>query len=152
MNSVYDSQYFGSELTDTDQIMDEPVEYNEFTSNLINSIFEISEDAVFGTDSKGIIRFANKNCEALFLNSKMHMHGQHYARLLCVNDSQCKTSCGKQCPVYRNINYEEQIQDHSLVVAQTNGNEIQINLGTCYFYQSDENEVCTFFTIKKTDS
>ncbi|MCW9013662.1 MAG: PAS domain-containing protein [Gammaproteobacteria bacterium] len=152
MNMIDDSLYSDSDTGNNNHHIDNTIEYNEFTSSLINSIFETSKDAVFGTDSKGIIRFANNNCEKLFLISRKRMLGKHYSGILCGKDRQCKAICNCQCPIHRNINQEEQIQEHTLTIGQTNGNEIQVNLGTCYFYQPDENEVCTFFSIKSANN
>ena len=114
----------------------------------INAVFENSPFAVFGVDADGRIGYWNERCSELFrLPGKASIVGKHCSDLLCGGDTRCETRCCTECAINQNIKSEKQINDYQLNIQQADGNEIRVNIATCYFYQNDPAEVSTYFSI-----
>lgn len=127
----------------------EQLEYNELTTQYINDIYENSDDAILGVDEDGLIRICNKQGEKLFKRSRKLMYGSHFSDVICGKDTLCLTSCDASCPVHNNIKHDLQIRDHNLVIEQSNGTPVQINIGSCYIYPEKKGDASTFFSIRK---
>jgi len=120
--------------------------------NIINSIFDNSKDAVFGVNAGGNIGYLNKNCSELFgFPENISITGKHCSDLLCGGDKKCASTCCTQCAINHNMESEQQINDYQLNIKQANGGQLKINVGTCYFYQEDENEVSTYFSLREVE-
>ena len=125
---------------------------NNSVKNIINSIFDNSKDAVFGVDAGGNIGYLNENCSELFgFPENISITGKHCSDLLCGGDDKCASTCCTQCAINHNMESEQQINDYQLNIKQANGGQLKINVGTCYFYQEDENEVSTYFSLREVE-
>ncbi|MCW8936200.1 MAG: PAS domain-containing protein [Gammaproteobacteria bacterium] len=132
------------ETNKTRNAEDEPL------TNIINSIFDNSKDAVFGVDAGGNIGYLNKNCRELFgFPENGSIAGQHCSDLLCGGDDKCASTCCTECAINHNMESEQQINDYELSIKQANGTQLKVNVGTCYFYQKDDKEVSTYFSLRE---
>lgn len=116
----------------------------------INTIFDSSEDAVFGVDAEGNIGYLNQRCNELFgLPQNISIKGKHCSDLLCGGDEMCSKKCCTQCAIQHNIESEQQINDFQINIKQADGTKLMVNVGTCYFYQDDRHETSTYFSLRK---
>lgn len=115
----------------------------------VHAIFDDSEHAVFGVDAQGHIGYWNQQCEQLFkLPQNTSIKGKHSSDFLCGGDQQCEQDKCGDCAVNRHIQTEEQINDLTLTIAQADGSPLTVNIGTCYFYQQDPLQACTYFSLQ----
>jgi len=120
--------------------------------NMINSIFDKSKDAVFAVDAGGNIGYLNENCSELFgFPENITITGKHCSDLLCGGDDKCVNTCCTQCAINHNIKSEQQINDYKLSIKQANGGQLKVSVGTCYFYQQDEKEMSTYFSLREVE-
>lgn len=127
--------------------------YNEIPiSETVNTIFENSDDVVFGVDATGKVSYWNKHCEDLFgFNHSLKSETKHCSDLLCGDDKKCGENCCDQCAIKANMESELQINDFTLNIKTHDGELVQMNIGTCYFYQSDKNKASTYFSLRKVN-
>jgi len=120
--------------------------------NIINSIFDKSKDAVFGVDAGGNIGYLNESCSELFgFPKNSSITGQHCSYLLCGGDDKCVNTCCTHCAISHNIKSEQQIKDYKINIKQANGSQLKVSVGTCYFYQQDQKEVSTYFSLREVE-
>jgi len=130
-----------------------PDNAEQTVEQMINSIYEHSEDAVFGVDSDGNIGYWNQQCIELFgFPQNISIKGKHCSDLLCGGDNMCASQCCTQCAISENMTSEKQINDFQLKIKQVEGSQITVNIGTCYFYQDDRHKTSTYFSIRKTET
>ena len=119
----------------------------------IHSIFDNSEDAVFGVNADGNIGYLNKHCnELLGLPKNINIKGKHCSDLLCGGEDRCAQQSCTECAINKNIKSELQINDYQITIKQASGVSLKVNIGTCYFYQYDRREVSTYFNLKEVIS
>jgi len=112
-------------------------------------LFEDSNEAILGVDSNGIIRICNTQCEKLLKSSRHLIYGTHYSKILCSKNNSCKSNCGEQCPISRSINHAELINNHDITLQRSNAEKVEVNIGSYYIYQENENDACTFFSFRQ---
>ena len=116
---------------------------------VINSIFDNSEDAVFGVDADGNIGYWNQQCAELFCFSQnIPQQDLHCSDLLCGGDKMCATRCCTECAINDNMKSEKQINDFQLNIQNVDGSQSTVNIGTCYFYQGDRHKISTYFSLR----
>ena len=123
-------------------------EYNELTTGIINKIFEDSDEAILGVDSNGLIRICNTQCEKLLKISRHSIYGRHYSYIFCKKTNPCQSSDCIQCPINRSINQAELINNQVLTIEHSNTEKTQINIGSYFIYQEDQDDACTFFSFR----
>lgn len=139
-------------LDNTDIKINNSENTEKTVDQVINSIFEHSEDAVFGVDSDGNIGYWNQHCIDLFgFPKNISIKGKHCSDLLCGGDKMCASQCCAQCAISENIESEKQISDFQLKIKQVEGSQVTVNIGTCYFYQDDRHKTSTYFSIREID-
>ncbi len=137
----YDSN-IGNEPEGTGQTMDET----------LHSVFEKSQFAVFGVNARGKIGYWNHQCAELFqLPQNISLFGKHSADLICGGDARCTGHCCNECAINQNFESEKQIYDYPMNIQRSDGEEMRVNIATCYVYQEDPSEVSTFFSIRLQD-
>jgi transcriptional regulator with PAS, ATPase and Fis domain len=122
--------------------------YDELTTSIINDLFKDSAEAILGVDSHGIIRICNTQCEKLLKASRHLMYGMHYSYIFCSKNNACKSNDCRQCPISKSINNEELISNKNMTLQRSNSEKIDINIGSYFIYQENENDACTFFSFK----
>ncbi|RDH83872.1 MAG: hypothetical protein DIZ80_06980 [endosymbiont of Galathealinum brachiosum] len=116
----------------------------------IKSIFDDSDDAVFGVNADGNIGYLNKHCnELLGLPKNINIKGKHCSDLLCGGEDRCAQKCCTECAINQNIESEQQISEYEMTIKQASGVSVKVSVGTCYFYQYDRNEVSTYFSLRE---
>jgi len=119
-------------------------------SDTINLIFDGSDDAVFGVDSRGEVKYFNQRCADFFgVNQALNNPTKYCSDFLCGEDKKCGEDCCEQCAIKANIKFEKQINDYRLHIKKCDGESVLMNIGTCYFYQEDKNKASTYFSLRE---
>ncbi len=120
------------------------------TNEAIRSIFENSPLAVFGVDASGRVGYLNSACNELFrLPHQAHICGLHSSDLLCGGDTKCLHKKCSHCAIQQNIISERQLQEYSLNIQQADGEIVPISITTSYFFQQEDREISTYFSIRR---
>ncbi|MGD8583121.1 MAG: LuxR C-terminal-related transcriptional regulator [Gammaproteobacteria bacterium] len=122
--------------------------------NTLLSVFEQSTDAVFGIDQTGRIHFVNNAFEQLMGYQRDHLCGVRCAEVLCGIDLHGRQFCGPHCPVPKTVNGQPEIRDFDLVVSQSDGNSVLVNIGVSYTppqLRQNNGGVDVFFNMRQVN-
>ncbi len=122
--------------------------YDDLTTDIINKLFEDSDEAILGVDSDGSIRICNIQCEKLLKKSRHLIYGMHYSYIFCNKTSFCKSDNCDQCPVSKSINKAELINNQTLTIQHSNTEKTRVNVGSYFIYQENKKDPCTFFSFR----
>jgi len=118
----------------------------------LHEIFEQSTDAVFGIDTTGRVRFANRTFETLLGYCAEQIHGTGCATVLCGTDIHGQPFCGKDCPIPKTVADHLAINDFDLVVKRADGDSVLVNIGACYTpkeLREEAGRVDVFFSLRQ---
>jgi len=118
----------------------------------LHEIFEQSTDAVFGIDTTGRVRFANRTFETLLGYCAEQIRGTRCAMVLCGTDMHGEPFCGKDCPIPKTVADHPAINDFDLVVKRADGDSVLVNIGACYTpkeLREEAGRVDVFFSLRQ---
>lgn len=122
--------------------------------NRLFDIFEQTTDAVFGIDQQGHVLFLNSACQALFGWSLADARDRHCSALLCGRDLHDRAFCGDNCPVPKQRSEHNRLNDFDLVVKQSNGNPVMVNINA-YYTPASLRQTCrdisVFFSLRRVN-
>ncbi len=122
--------------------------------NRLIELFEQTSDAVFGIDQKGCVRFWNSACDTLLGYSREEIEGRQCDGLLCGKDLMERKFCGEDCPVPRQHDEQIPFRDFDLLVRQSGGESIMVNISAYYTPEScrlNSNDVSVFFSLRRVN-
>jgi len=123
--------------------------------NKLFDIFEQTSDAVFGIDKQGHVHFWNSACSTLFGYSFQEIEDKHCSGLLCGVDLQERKFCSYDCPVPKQNNKQSTVQNFDLIVKQSSGNSVMVNINA-YFTPASWLKKCknisVFFSLRRVNS
>ena len=122
------------------------------TKSALHEIFERSTDAVFGIDTTGRVRFANRTFENLLGFCAEQIRGCGCATVLCGTDVHGQPFCGKDCPIPKTVADRPSINDFDLVVKRADGSTVLVNIGACYTperLRHQAGQVDVFFSLRQ---
>jgi len=115
-------------------------------------LFENTNDAVFGIDKNGCVKFWNKACDVLLGYPNKQAIGKHCSTLLCGTDLLENKFCGHQCPVPRQNNNQANRRDFDLIIKQSNGESLMVNISSFFTPTESQNKldnISVFFSLRR---
>lgn len=120
--------------------------------NKLFDIFEQTSDAVFGIDKQGYVHFWNTACNSLLGYSSPQVKGRHCSSLLCGRDLHDRKFCSHNCPVPKQRSEKARSHDFDLIVRQSNGNRVMVNINA-YFTPASlaqkSGNISVFFSLRR---
>ena len=120
----------------------------------LGEVFEQSTDAVFGIDTGGRIRFANRTFERLLGYSRKQLRGTQCAEVLCGTDIHRRPFCGPHCPIPKTVVDDPTINDFDIVVKRNDGDSLLVNIGASYTprqLREKAGQVDVFFSMRRVN-
>jgi PAS domain-containing protein len=125
----------------------------ENLNQMINSVFENCGKPVFGVNAHGHVGYWNLLFEQLLdLPKNVSIIGKHCSDLLCGSDKLCRLNNCQACALGRNFLHQRQINEFVLTLSRSNGEDITVSIGSCYFYQNDDSAPSTYFSLRKLNN